>query len=60
MESLEVVMKKNNINLDSSSHGHALFASCFSFIATYTSSDEWLNDSGASYHMDKDRDVFLL
>ena len=31
----------------------------FSFNTTSTStSNEWLIDSGASYHMDKDRDIF--
>jgi hypothetical protein len=62
MTSLEAVMKKHNISIDStsfSSHGHALFASHFSFNATSTSSsDEWLIDYGACYHMDKDKDMF--
>jgi hypothetical protein len=63
MEALEVAMKKHNISIDStssySSHGHALYASGFSFNTTSTSSsDEWLIDSGASYHMAKDRDIF--
>jgi hypothetical protein len=64
MASLEAVMKKHNINIDynssSSSQGHALFASGFSFNTTYTSSssDEWLIDFGASYHMAKDKDIF--
>jgi hypothetical protein len=58
-------MKKHNINLDSSSsnsssHGHALSASGFSLNATSSSSfDEWLIDFGASYHMAKDKVVFL-
>jgi hypothetical protein len=61
--SLEATMKKHNINIDStsssSSHGHALSASGFSFNATSTSSsDEWLIDSGASYHMAKDKAIF--
>jgi hypothetical protein len=55
-------MKKHNINIDftsSSSHGHALFASSFSFNASSTSSsNEWLIDSRASYHMAKDKDIF--
>jgi len=56
-------MKKHNINIDStsSSHGHALFASGFSFNSNYTttsSSNEWLIDSGASYHMAKDKAIF--
>jgi hypothetical protein len=54
-------MKKHNNNIDStsssSSHGHALSASGFSFNATSTSSDEWLIDSGASYHMAKDKAI---
>jgi hypothetical protein len=82
MAGLEVVLKKHNISIDSnsfssshghalyassfsfnttstSSHGHALYASSFSFNTTSTSSfDEWLIDSGASYHMVKDRDIF--
>jgi hypothetical protein len=63
METLEAVMKKHNINIDStsssSSHGHALFASGFSFNTTSTSSSyEWLIDSGASYHMAKDKYIF--
>jgi hypothetical protein len=60
---LEAAMKKHNINIDStsssSSHGHALSASGFSFNATSTSSsDEWLIDSGASYHMAKEKAIF--
>jgi hypothetical protein len=63
MAALEVAMKKHNISIDSTSsssfHGHALFASGFSFNTTSTSSsDEWLIDSGASYHMAKDKDIF--
>ena len=63
MEALEATMKKHNINIDctssSSSHGHALLASGFSFNTISTSTyDEWLIDSGASYHMDKDKDIF--
>jgi hypothetical protein len=63
MTTLEATMKKHNINIDSttssSSHGHALSASGFSFYTTSTSSsDEWLIDSGASYHMDKDKNIF--
>jgi hypothetical protein len=65
MEALEAAMKNHNINIDyisssSSSHGHALFASSFSFNTNSTSSsDEWLIDSGASYHMAKDKDIFF-
>jgi hypothetical protein len=63
MATLEVMMKKQNISIDStyssSSHGHALSASGFSFNTSSTSSyDEWLIDSGASYHMAKDKDIF--
>jgi hypothetical protein len=68
MAALEAAMKKHNISIDSSSsssssssHGHALFASSFSFntpSTTTSSSDEWLIDSGASYHMAKDKAIF--
>jgi hypothetical protein len=61
MAALETTMKKHNINIDSisSSHGYALSTSSFSFNTTSTSSsDEWLIDSGASYHMAKDKDIF--
>ena len=63
MTALEVVISKHNINIDStsssSSHGHAFSASGFSFKTTSTSpSDEWLIDSGATYHMAKDKDIF--
>jgi hypothetical protein len=62
MEALEVAMKKHNISIDStssSSHGHALSTSGFSFNTTSTySSNEWLIDSGSYYHMAKDRDIF--
>jgi hypothetical protein len=63
MATLEVAMKKHNISIDptssSSSHGHALFVSFFSFNtpSTYTF-DKWLIHFGASYHMAKDRDIF--
>ena len=64
MAALEAAMKKYNISINStsfsSSHGHALSASGFSFNTTSTSSsDEWLIDSGASYHMAKDKDIFF-
>ena len=54
MAALEEAMKRNNISLDtpsnSSSHGHALSASGFSFNASSTATaNEWLNDCGASY-----------
>jgi hypothetical protein len=63
MTTLEAMMKKHNINIDSTyfsfSHGHALSASGFSFDATSTSSsDEWLIDYGASYHMAKKKAIF--
>jgi hypothetical protein len=57
-------MKKHNISIassssTSSSHGHVLFASGFSFNTTSTSSfDEWLIDSRESYHMAKDKAIF--
>jgi hypothetical protein len=63
MEAFKAVMKKHNINLDSSSssHGYALSASGFSFNATSNSSFyEWLIDSGEFYHMVKDKAIFLL
>jgi hypothetical protein len=63
MATLEAAMKKHNISIDStsSSHGHALSTSGFSFNSnstTTSSSDEWLIDSGASYHMAKDKAIF--
>jgi hypothetical protein len=64
MEDLEATMKKYDISIDSSSsnsssHGHALFASGFSFNATSNSYfDEWLIDFGTSYHMAKDNAIF--
>jgi transposase InsO family protein len=62
MVALEAAMKKHNISIDStssSSHGHALSTSGFSFNTTSTSSsNEWLIDSGAYYHMAKDKDIF--
>jgi hypothetical protein len=63
MAALEAAMKKHNISIDSSSssHGHALSASGFSFnthSTTTSSSNEWLIDSGASYHMAKDKAIF--
>ena len=63
MTSLEVAMKKHHINLDSSSeftsHGHALCSSSYSYTASSSSTSiEWLIDSGASYHMAKDKSIF--
>jgi hypothetical protein len=54
-------MKNTNINLvsSSSSLGHALSSSGFSFNATSTSfSNDWLIDSEASSHMTKDKTIF--
>jgi hypothetical protein len=64
MAALEAAMKKKNISIhstySSSSHGHALSTSGFSFNTTSTSSsDEWLIDSRASYHMAKDKEIFF-
>jgi hypothetical protein len=63
MASLEAMMKRHNISIDStsssSSHGHALSASGFSFNTPSTSTfDKWLIDSGEFYHMAKDKDIF--
>jgi hypothetical protein len=61
MEALEAVMKNHNNGIDyfsSSSHGYEIFAPCFSFNATSTSYNEWLIDSRASHHMDKDKTIF--
>jgi hypothetical protein len=60
---IEAVMKKHNINIDStsssSSHGHAFSAYDFYFNITSTFSfDEWIIDSGAYYHMAKDKNIF--
>jgi hypothetical protein len=65
MVDLEVVMKKHNINIEStsssSSHGHALSASGFSFNTTsiFSSFDEWLIKSRAYYHMAKEKSIFF-
>ena len=63
MAALEAAMKKHHISLDSSSqstsHGHALCASGYSYTASSSSTSiEWLIDSGASYHMAKDQAIF--
>jgi hypothetical protein len=62
MESLEAMMKKYTINIDSSSsfsHGHALSSSGLSFNTTSTfSSNKWIIDSIASYHMAKNKATF--
>ena len=70
MELLEASMKKHNIQLDTSSTsslGYALSTSsytssrsCYALNASSSSSfDEWLIDFGSSYHMVKDKYVFL-
>jgi hypothetical protein len=63
MASLEV-MKKHNIGIDSTSysyHGHALYASGFSFNATSPSSSyECLINYRAYYHMAKDKAIFCV
>ena len=57
-------MKKHHISLDSSSesnsHGYALCAkSGYSYTAYSSStSNEWLIDFGASYHIAKDQAIF--
>jgi hypothetical protein len=63
MAALEAAMNKHNIDIDStsssSSHGHVLSTHGFSFNATSTSSsNEWLIDSGTSYHMAKDKAIY--
>ena len=67
MAALEATMKKHNINLDlfakSTFQGHALCAFGFSFNASsssssYFSSNKWLIDYGASYHMAIDKSIF--
>ena len=45
--------------LESNSHGHALCAFGYSYTASSSStSNEWLIDSRASYHMAKDHSIF--
>ena len=63
MASLEEAKKKHHIILDSSSestsHGHALCASSYSYTAySYSTQNECLIDFGASYHMAKDQTIF--
>jgi hypothetical protein len=65
MKTLEAVMKKHNINIDSttssSSHGHALSSSGFSLIENSTSSSyEWVINSGASIIWLRVKPYFLL
>lgn len=69
MEALESAMKKHNIHLDTSStssSGHALFASSYApstssyaLNVSSSSSSKWLIGYGASYHMSKDKAMFL-
>ena len=59
MAALEAAMKNHHISLyltsESTSHGHALCAYGYSYTASSSStSNEWLIDFGASYHMAKD------
>ena len=63
MAALEVAMKKHHIILDlsseSTSHGHALCASGYSYTTSSSSTSiEWFIDSGAFYHMAKDKAIF--
>ena len=69
MEALEAVMKKHNIHLEkfsTSSLGMEIFAcGCEASRSGYalnvycsSHSHEWLIDSGASYHMAKNKDMF--
>ena len=61
MAALEAAMKKHHISLDSSSesNSHGLCASGYSYTTSSSSaSNEWLIDSGASYHMAKDQAIF--
>jgi hypothetical protein len=67
LEALEVEMKKHIINIDSSSssnsyyHGHAPSSLSSFFNATSTTYfNDQLIDSEASYHMAKDKAIFLL
>ena len=60
---LETTMKKHHISLDSSSksnsHGHALCAFGYFYTASsYSTSNQRIIDSGASYHMAKDQAIF--
>ena len=63
MAALEAAIEKHHISLDlsseSTSHGHTLCASGYSYTASsYSTSIEWLIDYGTSYHMAKDQAVF--
>ena len=62
MAAFEAAMKKHQISLDSSSestsHGHALCASGYPYTtSSFSTSNEWLIHSGASYHMAKDQAI---
>ena len=70
MEALEETMKKHNINLENSStssSGMELSACGFQAsrsgyvlnISSSSHSHEWLIDSGASYHMAKNKAIFF-
>lgn len=66
METLESTMKKNNISLDTffTSFGHALSSFGYSLNASYSSSsssssNEWVIDYVSSYHIAKDKAIFL-
>ena len=69
MEALEETMNKQTIHLDTSStsySGQTLFSSAYASsrsgyalnVSSSSSSHEWLIDSGASYHMGKDKAMF--
>ena len=71
MEALKATMKKHNINLDHSSpssSGMTISACGFQAsrpsyalnVSSSSHSHEWLIDSGASYHMAKNKPCFLL
>ena len=70
MEVLETTMKKHNIHLDTSSassSGQTLSTSIYALsksgyalnVTCYYPSQEWVIDYGASYHMNKDKALFL-
>jgi len=66
MEALEAAMKKHNIHLDhsststsTSSSGMALSACGYALnVSSSSHSHEWLINSGASYHMAKNKAMF--
>ena len=64
MEGLEAAMKKHHINIDSSSesnsHGHAICAYGYSYtVSSSSTSNQWLIDSGAYYHMAKEKTIIF-